>query len=200
MFWQFMRLAYLVGYGVEMERSPVNSATLSMLPWPKPAIWPIVPPDASADVLAKEKANGSSVKSQGEALQHREKAITSGAFFYYSGRLIEGGLLFLWAMYLNYLMDVGAPQMGIGLSNINGILGFVCRSDMVLFLVVLYAVNLNFAILFCDQFSSGSTITVLPNWQSSCKPYVTNLFWSSKLESPPLSLDRPMRLSEPCCS
>ncbi|KAG0465765.1 hypothetical protein HPP92_019929 [Vanilla planifolia] len=52
---KFMRLAYLVGYGVEMERSPVNSATLSMLPWPKPAIWPIVPPDASADVLAKEK-------------------------------------------------------------------------------------------------------------------------------------------------
>ncbi|PKA56798.1 hypothetical protein AXF42_Ash002101 [Apostasia shenzhenica] len=52
---KFMRLAYLIGYGVEMERSPVNSASLSMLPWPKPAVWPIVPPDASADVLAKEK-------------------------------------------------------------------------------------------------------------------------------------------------
>ncbi|KAI0524933.1 hypothetical protein KFK09_004323 [Dendrobium nobile] len=52
---KFMRLAYLIGYGVEMERSPVNSASLSMLPWPKPAVWPLVPPDASADVLEKEK-------------------------------------------------------------------------------------------------------------------------------------------------
>ncbi|XP_020591660.1 trafficking protein particle complex II-specific subunit 130 homolog, partial [Phalaenopsis equestris] len=51
----FMRLAYLIGYGVEMERSPVNSASLSMLPWPKPAVWPLVPPDASADILEKEK-------------------------------------------------------------------------------------------------------------------------------------------------
>ncbi|XP_028548578.1 trafficking protein particle complex II-specific subunit 130 homolog [Dendrobium catenatum] len=52
---KFMRLAYLIGYGVEMERSPVNSASLSMLPWPKPAVWPLVPPEASADVLEKEK-------------------------------------------------------------------------------------------------------------------------------------------------
>lgn len=52
---KFMRLAYLIGYGVEIERSPVNSASLSMLPWPKPAVWPLVPPDASADVSKKEK-------------------------------------------------------------------------------------------------------------------------------------------------
>ncbi|XP_010914497.1 trafficking protein particle complex II-specific subunit 130 homolog isoform X2 [Elaeis guineensis] len=52
---KFMRLAYLIGYGVEMEKSPFNSASLSMLPWPKPATWPAVPPDASAEVLAKEK-------------------------------------------------------------------------------------------------------------------------------------------------
>nr|GEZ35520.1 trafficking protein particle complex II-specific subunit 130 homolog [Tanacetum cinerariifolium] len=54
---KFMRLAYLVGYGSAMERSPVNSASLSMLPWPKPAIWPSVPSDASSEVLAKEKMN-----------------------------------------------------------------------------------------------------------------------------------------------
>ncbi|XP_038974112.1 trafficking protein particle complex II-specific subunit 130 homolog [Phoenix dactylifera] len=52
---KFMRLAYLIGYGVEIEKSPVNSASLSMLPWPKPATWPVVPPDASDEVLAKEK-------------------------------------------------------------------------------------------------------------------------------------------------
>ncbi|KAJ3681363.1 hypothetical protein LUZ60_015852 [Juncus effusus] len=52
---KFMRLAYLVGYGHEIERSPGNSAALSMLPWPKPAIWPAIPPDSSAAILAKEK-------------------------------------------------------------------------------------------------------------------------------------------------
>lgn len=52
---KFMRLAYLVGFGAEIERSPVNSALLSMLPWPKPAVWPLVPPDASSEVLVKEK-------------------------------------------------------------------------------------------------------------------------------------------------
>ncbi|XP_043688558.1 trafficking protein particle complex II-specific subunit 130 homolog isoform X2 [Telopea speciosissima] len=52
---KFMRLAYLIGYGTDIERSPVNSAALSMLPWPKPAVWPLVPPDASSEVLAKEK-------------------------------------------------------------------------------------------------------------------------------------------------
>lgn len=52
---KLMRLAYLIGYGVEIEKSPVNSASLSMLPWPKPAAWPAVPLDASAEVLAKEK-------------------------------------------------------------------------------------------------------------------------------------------------
>ncbi|KAF8409326.1 hypothetical protein HHK36_005400 [Tetracentron sinense] len=54
---KFMRLAYLIGYGTDIERSPVNSAALSMLPWPKPAVWPSVPPDASSEVLAKEKAS-----------------------------------------------------------------------------------------------------------------------------------------------
>ncbi|KAG2610850.1 hypothetical protein PVAP13_4KG224500 [Panicum virgatum] len=52
---KFMRLAYLIGYGVEIEKSPVNSASLSMLPWPKPAIWPSIPPDSSAEVMEKEK-------------------------------------------------------------------------------------------------------------------------------------------------
>ncbi|PSS16211.1 Trafficking protein particle complex II-specific subunit like [Actinidia chinensis var. chinensis] len=52
---KFMRLAYLVGYGSDIERSPVNSAALSMLPWPKPAVWPSVPPDASSEVFLKEK-------------------------------------------------------------------------------------------------------------------------------------------------
>ncbi|GJU36665.1 hypothetical protein Tco_1185019 [Tanacetum coccineum] len=40
-----------------MERSPVNSASFSMLPWPKPTIWPSIPSDASSEVLAKEKMN-----------------------------------------------------------------------------------------------------------------------------------------------
>lgn len=52
---KFMRLAELIGYGSYIERSPVNSAWLSMLPWPKPSVWPSVPPDASSEVLAKEK-------------------------------------------------------------------------------------------------------------------------------------------------
>ncbi|XP_039127222.1 LOW QUALITY PROTEIN: trafficking protein particle complex II-specific subunit 130 homolog [Dioscorea cayenensis subsp. rotundata] len=52
---KFMRLAYLIGYGVEIERSPSNSASLSMLPWPRPAAWPVVSPDASSEVFAKEK-------------------------------------------------------------------------------------------------------------------------------------------------
>ncbi|KAL2247549.1 trafficking protein particle complex II-specific subunit 130 homolog [Sesamum indicum] len=52
---KFMRLGYLIGYGSDIERSPVNSASLSMLPWPKPAVWPTLPSDASTEVLAKEK-------------------------------------------------------------------------------------------------------------------------------------------------
>ncbi|XP_060190258.1 trafficking protein particle complex II-specific subunit 130 homolog isoform X1 [Lycium barbarum] len=52
---KFMRLAYLIGYGLYIERSPVNSAALSMLPWPKPGVWPSLPPDASSEVLVKEK-------------------------------------------------------------------------------------------------------------------------------------------------
>lgn len=52
---KFMRLAYLIGYGLHIERSPVNSASLSMLPWPKPGVWPSLPPDASSEVLVKEK-------------------------------------------------------------------------------------------------------------------------------------------------
>ncbi|CAN6453488.1 unnamed protein product [Victoria cruziana] len=52
---KFMRLACLLGYGMEIEKSPANSASLSMLPWPKPAIWPLVPSDASHLALEKEK-------------------------------------------------------------------------------------------------------------------------------------------------
>ncbi|KAL8237867.1 hypothetical protein R6Q59_018948 [Mikania micrantha] len=53
---KFMRLAYLIGYGSNIERSPVNSASLSMLPWPRPATWPSAPSNASPEVLVKEKA------------------------------------------------------------------------------------------------------------------------------------------------
>lgn len=35
----------------------VCSASLSMLPWPKPATWPSIPPDSSAETMAKEKAS-----------------------------------------------------------------------------------------------------------------------------------------------
>ncbi|KAK1439582.1 hypothetical protein QVD17_05402 [Tagetes erecta] len=52
---KLMRLAYLIGYGSNIERSPVNCASLSMLPCPKPATWPSVPSDASSEVLVKEK-------------------------------------------------------------------------------------------------------------------------------------------------
>ncbi|KAL3503259.1 hypothetical protein ACH5RR_037708 [Cinchona calisaya] len=52
---KLMRLAYLIGYGSAIQRSPVNSASLSMLSWPKPAVWPSLPPDASSEVLVKEK-------------------------------------------------------------------------------------------------------------------------------------------------
>lgn len=52
---KYMRLAYLLGYGPEIERSPANSAALSMLPWPRPTAWPVIPSDASSEVLQKEK-------------------------------------------------------------------------------------------------------------------------------------------------
>ncbi|XP_019057996.1 PREDICTED: trafficking protein particle complex II-specific subunit 130 homolog isoform X3 [Tarenaya hassleriana] len=52
---KFMRLGYLIGYGADIERSPLNSACLSMLPWPKPAVWPSLPANASSVVLEKEK-------------------------------------------------------------------------------------------------------------------------------------------------
>ncbi|KAI4366085.1 hypothetical protein MLD38_022008 [Melastoma candidum] len=52
---KFMRLACLIGYGTTLERSPVNSASLSMLPWPKPAVWPSLPEDSASEVFAKEK-------------------------------------------------------------------------------------------------------------------------------------------------
>ncbi|CAL5386220.1 unnamed protein product [Camellia sinensis] len=32
-----------------------TDASLSMLPWPKPAVWPLVPPDAPSEVFEKEK-------------------------------------------------------------------------------------------------------------------------------------------------
>ncbi|CAA0840338.1 Trafficking protein particle complex II-specific subunit 130 homolog [Striga hermonthica] len=54
---KFMRLGYLIGYGSHIERSPVNSASLSMLPWPKPLVWPSLPPNSSSEVLEKEKMN-----------------------------------------------------------------------------------------------------------------------------------------------
>ncbi|XP_076903385.1 trafficking protein particle complex II-specific subunit 130 homolog isoform X1 [Bidens hawaiensis] len=52
---KIMRLAYLIGFGSDIERSPLNSASLSMLPWPMPAEWPSLPSDASSEVLEKEK-------------------------------------------------------------------------------------------------------------------------------------------------
>ncbi|KAM7277867.1 hypothetical protein ACFE04_005001 [Oxalis oulophora] len=48
---KFMRLAYLIGYGTFMDRSPCNSASLSMLPWPKPNVWPSIPLDASSKII-----------------------------------------------------------------------------------------------------------------------------------------------------
>ncbi|MBA0789292.1 hypothetical protein Gotri_000200 [Gossypium trilobum] len=51
---KFLRLAYLIGYGTEIERSPVNSASLSMLPWPKPAVWPLVPDEAASEMILQE--------------------------------------------------------------------------------------------------------------------------------------------------
>ncbi|MBA0716558.1 hypothetical protein Golax_015378, partial [Gossypium laxum] len=52
---KLLRLAYLIGYGTEIERSPVNrSASLSMLPWPKPAVWPSVPDDATSEMILQE--------------------------------------------------------------------------------------------------------------------------------------------------
>ncbi|KAG0578331.1 hypothetical protein KC19_4G014800 [Ceratodon purpureus] len=51
---KLMRLADLIGYGHNIETSPCNSAALSMLPWPRPAVWPALPPDISR-VQAKEQ-------------------------------------------------------------------------------------------------------------------------------------------------
>ncbi|KAE8731744.1 TRS130 protein [Hibiscus syriacus] len=51
---KFLRLVYLIGYGTEIERSPVNSALLSMLPWPKPAVWPLVPDGAASEIIMQE--------------------------------------------------------------------------------------------------------------------------------------------------
>lgn len=54
---KLMRLADLIGYGKTIERSPCNSATLSMLPWPKPVVWPPIPPDAGARIAMKEQVS-----------------------------------------------------------------------------------------------------------------------------------------------
>ncbi|BBN01122.1 trafficking protein particle complex subunit 10 [Marchantia polymorpha subsp. ruderalis] len=53
---KLMRLADLVGYGSRIEKSPCNSAALSMSPWPKPAVWPPVPADAGSRILAKQQS------------------------------------------------------------------------------------------------------------------------------------------------
>ncbi|KAL2642198.1 hypothetical protein R1flu_009785 [Riccia fluitans] len=53
---KLMRLADLVGYGSRIEKSPCNSAALSMSPWPKPAVWPPVPADAAARILARQQS------------------------------------------------------------------------------------------------------------------------------------------------
>ncbi|XP_031262114.1 trafficking protein particle complex II-specific subunit 130 homolog isoform X2 [Pistacia vera] len=52
---KFMRPIFLIGYGSDIERNSVNRASLNLLPWLKPSIWPSVPPDASFEVFAKEK-------------------------------------------------------------------------------------------------------------------------------------------------
>lgn len=41
-------------YSLHMDGDDSSSAALSLLPWPKPAVWPAVPRDVSL-VLAKEK-------------------------------------------------------------------------------------------------------------------------------------------------
>ncbi|CAM6089694.1 unnamed protein product [Calypogeia fissa] len=53
---KLMRLGDLIGYGSRIEKTPCNSAALSMSPWPKPAIWPSVPADATAKISAKQQA------------------------------------------------------------------------------------------------------------------------------------------------
>ncbi|KAH7289351.1 hypothetical protein KP509_31G071500 [Ceratopteris richardii] len=50
---KLMRLGDLIGYGGNIERTPCNSANLSMLPWPKPNIWPSIPSDAADRISLK---------------------------------------------------------------------------------------------------------------------------------------------------
>ncbi|XP_078436829.1 TRAPP II complex TRAPPC10/CLUB [Wolffia australiana] len=54
---KLMRVAYLIGNGVDIERTPVNSAALSMLPWPKPAYWPSVSLGTSPESLFAVETN-----------------------------------------------------------------------------------------------------------------------------------------------
>lgn len=54
---KLMRLADLIGYGRTIEKSPCNSATLSMLPWPKPVVWPSIPTDVAARIALKEQVS-----------------------------------------------------------------------------------------------------------------------------------------------
>ncbi|MCO5582966.1 hypothetical protein L7F22_036870 [Adiantum nelumboides] len=54
---QLMRLADLIGYGGSIEKSPCNSANLSMIPWPKPFVWPSIPLDAAARIASKEQVS-----------------------------------------------------------------------------------------------------------------------------------------------
>ncbi|KAJ7527532.1 hypothetical protein O6H91_16G059700 [Diphasiastrum complanatum] len=64
---KLMRLADLIGYGCYIQRSPCNSASLSMLPWPRPAVWPPIPPDAAAKIIAKEQIVRENAKFVGAA-------------------------------------------------------------------------------------------------------------------------------------
>uniref|UniRef100_A0A0A9D8R6 Uncharacterized protein n=1 Tax=Arundo donax TaxID=35708 RepID=A0A0A9D8R6_ARUDO len=88
-----MRLAYLIGYGIEIEKSPVNSASLSMLPWPKPATWPSIPPDSSAEIMAKEKV------SIFQLFFMASNSISCGWFF-----IFKSHLSYIFGPYLSQLM------------------------------------------------------------------------------------------------
>eukprot|EP00250_Pteridium_aquilinum_P033255 c5370_g1_i1 orf=281-4273(+) len=59
---KLMRLADLVGYGRTIEKSPCNSANLSMLPWPKPVVWPSIPTDVAARIASKEQVSDEKLK------------------------------------------------------------------------------------------------------------------------------------------
>ncbi|CAN6453489.1 unnamed protein product [Victoria cruziana] len=120
---KFMRLACLLGYGMEIEKSPANSASLSMLPWPKPAIWPLVPSDASHLALEKEKMLQPNPRSKPFGIQRKPLPLEPSMLLREANRrrasLSAGNVFELFDGRQNLIVKDGPASDGLSTSPLN---------------------------------------------------------------------------------